>query len=152
MILMGSELLVGRLFVYAVTLTSLILIWEVVPSLPKIWFGSSRDPGITIYLLVVACWFYMQLPVRHLAPIFFADPAGAVVGRFMSKNFPHFNPRWIGEKTVCGSAAVFAVTALTTTSYFRLTLAAVATIGEAVGGRFDNLLIAVSVVSFLIFE
>ena len=43
--------------------------------------------------------------------MFFADPAGAVVGKFASRNVP--NPRWIGAKTVCGSMAVMVVTFFT---------------------------------------
>jgi len=45
--------------------------------------------------------------------MFFADPAGAVVGKFASRIFPQMNARWIGAKTVCGSMAVMVVTFFT---------------------------------------
>jgi len=151
MIMIGSELAIGRYFVYAVTVLSLAMTWQIVHGLPSIWFGSPRDPGITIYLLLVASWFYFELPVTVLAPVFFADPAGAVVGRYMSKNYSKYNPRWIGQKTVFGSVAVFLTTGLTGHSPAiseRLALATAATFGEAIGGSFDNLLIAVAVITF----
>lgn len=149
MILIGSDRLIGRLFVYAVTVVSLVMTWKVFPGIPTIWFGSTRDPGITIYLLVVALWFYMQLPVGVLGPVFFADPAGAVVGRYMSKHHKRINPRWIGDKTVLGSLAVFIATLLSASVHSQtasLLVAITATLGEAIGGSFDNLLIAVTVI------
>lgn len=39
-------------------------------------------------------------------PVFFADPAGAIVGKFLTKRGV-YNPRWIGEKTLGGTLAVF---------------------------------------------
>ena len=150
MILIGSDRLIGRVFVYAVTLVSLAMTWQVIPGVPTIWFGSPRDPGITVYLIVVAIWFYMQLPVNVLAPVFFADPAGAVVGRYMTKHHGQVNPRWIGDKTVFGSAAVFIATLFSASVHSensRLLVAITATLGEAIGGSFDNLLIAAIVIS-----
>ena len=40
----------------------------------------------TIYLLLVSAWFYAELSPLILAPVFFADPAGAVVGKWCSRN------------------------------------------------------------------
>ena len=56
-----------------------------------------------------------------LAPVFFADPGGAVVGKNMDRYLPQYNRRWsalgllpkegaAGKKTVCGSAAVLVLT------------------------------------------
>ena len=54
--------------------------------------------------------------------------------------------RWYQEKTVAGSLAVFTITHATigysVTSSQRLLLAALATVGEALGGEFDNLVLA----------
>ena len=53
----------------------------------------------------------MHLPPTILAPLFFADPAGAVVGKACTRNLgPAYNPPWYGQKTVAGTFAVFAVT------------------------------------------
>ena len=108
---------------------------------------SGRRTGITVYLLLVSAWFWLQLPAPILAPLFFADPAGAVVGKTLSRKFgPRWNPPWCGPKTVAGSCAVFALTYLTIayecTVIQRAGLAAAATVAEAVGGDYDNLAIA----------
>ena len=58
--------------------------------------------------------FYLQLPATILAPLFFADPAGAVVGKWASRTLPA-NPRVYGQKTACGSLAVLLATFATTT-------------------------------------
>ena len=42
--------------------------------------------------------------------MFFADPSGAVVGKFCSRRAPAWNPQWYREKTVAGSLAVAAFT------------------------------------------
>ena len=51
--------------------------------------------------------FYFQQPVAALAPLFFADPAGAVVGKFFSKR--GLNRAWYENKTVMGTLAVLLV-------------------------------------------
>ena len=146
MILIGSEEPICRYFVYAVTVVSLAMTWEVFPrALPPLWFGAAKDVGITVYLLVVCLWFYMQLPVSVLAPIFFADPAGAIVGRYMSRKYAKMNLKWIGDKTIFGSLAVFIVTFFTASvdNQNRYYVALASTIGEAIGGKYDNLVVAV---------
>ena len=88
----------------------------------------------------------MQLPVHILAPMFFADPAGAIVGKAASRLVPRINSRWWGEKTVCGSAAVYALTFATIlypcTLSQRAAIACAAALAEAVGGAYDNLALA----------
>ena len=37
--------------------------------------SAGKDVGVTLYLLLVALWFALQLPIEILAPVFFADPA-----------------------------------------------------------------------------
>ena len=52
--------------------------------------------------------FALWVLVALLAPLFFADPAGAVVGKFCSRRLGRrLNPAWFQQKTVCGSLAVF---------------------------------------------
>ena len=70
---------------------------------------NTQDVGITVYLSIVCLFFFLQQPLRIIRPVFFADPCGALVGKFCSKREATFgrNPRWIGEKTLYGSVAVF---------------------------------------------
>jgi hypothetical protein len=153
MMLIDCRLDVARWFIYAVAVSSLVMNWELCPKLvPNFWFGAPRDIGITLYLVLVSCWVYVGLPLRILAPVFLADPAGAVVGKWMSGKFPKENKRWIGNKTITGSLAVFAATFITlynpTEPIARTSVAALAMVGEALGGAYDNLVIALVVIAF----
>lgn len=145
MLLMGSAHWEGRVFVYIVSVVSLAMTWELF-GLKAFWFGRRHDVGITIYLLTVVVWFALEFPVAVLAPVFFADPAGAVVGKFMTKYVRAINPPWIDKKTIFGSVAVLIVTYFTVykpdDEASRWTVAICATLAEAVSGSFDNLLIA----------
>jgi dolichol kinase len=152
MMMLNCNALLCRLFVYSVAVVSLTMNWELFPKLlPNFWFGAPRDKGITLYLLLVALWVYAGLSLRILAPVFLADPAGAVVGKFMSHQFPKRNKKWLGEKTVAGSIAVFLVTFLSLHSPSqpvpRCFISLLAALGEAVGGSYDNLVIAMVVVA-----
>ena len=102
-----------RSFVWAVAASSVALTWDLLP-LPPFRFASPRDVGVTVYLALISAWFYLQLPATILAPLFFADPAGAVVGKWASRTLPA-NPRVYGQKTACGSLAVLLATFATTT-------------------------------------
>ena len=139
----------ARYFVYSVVAGSLAMTW--ISSLPVLRFGKRFDVGITIYLLLVGTWFHLQIPVSIMAPMFFADPAGAIVGRWASSKFGSANRVWIHNKTVAGSAAVCIVTFFTVmfpiTLGQRLVLAVCAMLAEAVGGAYDNLLLAACVVT-----
>ena len=153
MMMLNCEVMLCRLFIYAVAVGSLTMNWELFPALlPNFWFGVPRDKGITLYLVLVACWVYAQLPLRILAPVFLADPAGAVVCKLMSQLFPKDNKRWIGAKTIAGSFAVFLATFVSLYAPVepvpRLVVALLAALGEAVGGAYDNLVIAMVVVTF----
>ncbi|KAF4669289.1 hypothetical protein FOZ61_004579 [Perkinsus olseni] len=144
MLCLNSKYIINRLFIYALVVVSLTMTWELTPKLPNWRFGIYGDVGITIYLLVVGFWYYMQLPVVVLAPVFFADPAGAVTsGRF--------NPPWVGSKTVLGSAAVLIVAFFTLHSpvglLSRLLVAVIVAMVEAIGGKYDNLCITAVVLT-----
>jgi dolichol kinase len=84
--------------------------------------------------------------------VFLADPAGAVFGKWMSAHFPKSNTRWIGQKTLMGSLAVFLASFVSLYKPHgllnRLAVSALAMIAEAVGGSMDNLMIAVVVITF----
>ncbi|KAF4672586.1 hypothetical protein FOL47_000337 [Perkinsus chesapeaki] len=150
MLFLTSHLLVNRLYIYGVVALSLTMTWSLIPGIPNWRFGAYEDPGITIYLLIVGFWYFMELPIAVLAPVFFADPAGAVVGQWASRNIPNLNPKWIGTKTVLGSVAVFVVAFVTlhapATFLPRLMVAFVTAVVEGFGGKYDNLNIAAVVI------
>ena len=153
MMMLNCDVTLPRFFIYAVVIISLSMNWQVFPSLlPNFWFGEPKDIGITLYLIIVAGWVYVKLPLRILAPVFTADPAGAVVGKWVSANYPHLNRKWCGEKTIAGSLAVFVMTYYTLWRPLdvssRLGVALLAMVGEAIGGAFDNLVIALVVIAF----
>ncbi|KAF4710123.1 hypothetical protein FOZ63_003060, partial [Perkinsus olseni] len=151
MLCLNSKYILNRLFIYALVVVSLTMTWELTPKLPNWRFGIYGDVGITIYLLVVGFWYYMQLPVVVLAPVFFADPAGAVVGRWATRNIPEFNPPWVGSKTVLGSAAVLIIAFFTLHSpvglLSRVLVAVIVAMVEAIGGKYDNLCITAVVLT-----
>eukprot|EP00419_Tripos_fusus_P027841 CAMPEP_0172726396 /NCGR_PEP_ID=MMETSP1074-20121228/90599_1 /TAXON_ID=2916 /ORGANISM="Ceratium fusus, Strain PA161109" /LENGTH=133 /DNA_ID=CAMNT_0013553399 /DNA_START=321 /DNA_END=722 /DNA_ORIENTATION=- len=123
--------------------------WRVVPKgIPEFRFGELYDAGISIYLLIVGSWFYLQMPIRALAPLFFADPAGAVVGKYCSERGINF--AWWQNKTIMGTLAVFvfAVLSLDVPELLpRIALGACCALAEAFGGKtFDNAVIAVPVI------
>jgi len=146
MLALDSKDPIARCYVYFVVVSSLAMTWRLVPKwVPPFRFGDVYDAGITIYLCIVAGWFYMQLPVRALAPLFFADPAGAVVGKFCTRR--GINKVWWENKTVAGTIAVFVFAFLSLDVpqlVPRVLLAIVCALAEAFGGKtFDNLVIAV---------
>ena len=152
MMLVNTDCQLCRGFVYLAASVSLVMNWGIFPRLlPNFWFGTARDVGITIYLLLVIVWVQLGHSLRILAPVFLADPAGAIVGKWLTAHFPKDNPKWIGSKTVGGSFAVFLVTFLTLLRpegvLERVAVAAVAMLGEAVGGAYDNLVIAMVVIA-----
>lgn len=70
-------------------------------------FSDARDVGITSYLLFCALTAWCGLPFWTMAPLFYADPAGALVGRSVD------TPKLVGSKSVGGTLAVFAVATCT---------------------------------------
>ena len=143
--LLNSTSLPAKVFVWLVAGSSIAMTWNLSP-LPPFRFSRPRDVGITVYLGLVSAWFFLELPPTVLAPLFFADPAGAVIGKACSRLLgASYNPAWYGSKTVAGTAAVFIFTFLSITydvsTFVRLRLAALAAVAEALGGEFDNLAI-----------
>ena len=115
--------------------------WELAPFLPKFKFSRPQDVGVTGYLTLVSLWFYLELPPTILSPVFFADPAGAVVGKFMDKCGVNF--RWYKNKTFWGSIAVGVVCywsiLFECTDVERVGISVAAVAVEAIGAEWDNL-------------
>ncbi|KAK3285243.1 hypothetical protein CYMTET_7140 [Cymbomonas tetramitiformis] len=146
MLLLNSRDVVARFFVYSVVFVSLGMTWKWFPSwVPVFRFGGLYDSGITIYLVIVCFWFYCQQPSVALAPLFFADPAGAIFGKLFSNQ--GINKVWWENKTVVGTLAVFFVAFLALDIPVfapRLCVASLCALGEAFGGRtYDNAVIAI---------
>jgi len=145
MMLLDPTHLGARIFVWSVAAGSIAMTWGLSP-IPPFRFARLSDVGVTAYLTLVSAWFALQLPPTILAPVFFADPAGAVVGKACSQRFGRFNLAWYQHKTVCGSLAVFAFTLFSVTysctTLQRVAIAAAAALAEAVGGEYDNLALA----------
>lgn len=142
--------LASRIFVWAVASSSILMIWDM-SLFPAFRFSRHKDVGITVYLLLVSLWFYLQWPIIVLAPVFFADPGGAIVGKWASRHFPRLNPVILYNKTVIGSSAVFALSwasiCYPCSPSFRLIVAALCTVAEACGGEYDNLALALVAVA-----
>lgn len=148
MLLLDSYDIRARIFVCLVVFTSLGVTWRMFPSwVPKFRFGDEYDAGITIYLLIVATWFCFEQPPMALAPLFFADPMGAVVGKACSKR--GINKVWYENKTVMGTLAVFAFALISLSipeveMLSRVGVALACALAEAFGGKtYDNAVIAV---------
>ena len=82
-------------------------------------------------------------------PVFFADPLGALVGKSLTSSGLN-NPKWVGEKTVGGSVAVFLASYLTLAfgrESYKLFLSLVITLMEGLTLEFDNLFITATVIT-----
>ena len=87
-------------------------------------------------------------------PVFFADPLGALVGKSLTSSGIN-NPRWVGDKTVGGSLAVFLASYLTLvfgSTFYKLLLSLVITLVEGLTLEFDNLFITATVIAGYLYD
>jgi len=140
---------IARYSVFAVVISSVLMTWGVtrVIGIEPFRFGKEGDIGVTVYVILVGTWFFFRLPPAALSPLFFADPAGAVVGKNVE------SPKIYGKKSVAGSTAVFVFIVATLLAFYppmsllKVAILAVSgTLAELVGGDYDNLCIAVVVI------
>ena len=103
-----------------------------------IHFASLRDVGILNYMFFCALCVTIKLPMVYIAPLFYADPMGAIVGRNVESR------KLVGSKSLAGTVAVFVTASLTfvETPAWACVLsgAAVAAI-ELLAGKQDNVAI-----------
>tara|TARA_B110000046_G_scaffold25053_1_gene24238 strand:- start:14041 stop:15615 length:1575 start_codon:yes stop_codon:yes gene_type:complete len=59
------------------------------------------DPGVACYLLTCSLCASCGVRFVDMAPLFFADPMGAIIGRTVA------SPKLVGSKSVAGTAAVW---------------------------------------------
>ena len=138
----------ARWFVYAVAISSLMMVWEVIPF--QFRYSRSKDIGISMYLVIVVMFFYTQMPLHIIQPVFYADPMGAIVGKALTKLIPSFNPQWIGKKTVGGTLAVFITSIITLTYgtlFQKILIGTVSALVEAISLDYDNIMIAAVVIA-----
>ena len=90
---------------YSVAVSSLVMVWQIGITF-KFRYASTRDVGISVYLVLVTVFFYHQIPLEIIKPVFFADPLGALVGKHLTQG-GFWNPAWIGNKTVRGAGVSY---------------------------------------------
>lgn len=138
----------ARYFVYSVVASTLVMVWQVGVNF-NFRFSTTRDIGVSVYLGIVTCFFYTQTPLEIINPVFLSDPLGAIVGKSLNQ-LNIYNPKWIKDKTLGGSLAVFGATLLTLSYgswYYRLLVSFIVTIVEGITLQFDNLFITLTVVT-----
>jgi hypothetical protein len=119
-----------RYATYAVTTVVVAFVWH-----RSLHFFAVKDVGIINYLLFCSLCVSLQLPLVYCAPLFYADPMGAIVGRNVD------TPKLVGTKSVGGTLAVFVTAALTlveTAWPLRLASAAMIALLELFAGKWDN--------------
>jgi len=140
---------ISRYSVFAIAVSSILMTWGFTRpiGIQPFRFGKERDIGMTIYLILVFFWFFFRLPPAALSPLFFADPAGAVVGKNVESS------KLYGPKSVAGSSAVFVFIFATLLIFYPpmsmikiITLSLTGTIAELLGGDYDNFFIAIVVI------
>ena len=103
----------------------------------RITDGIVKDIGIFSY--IASCCFCIALlvPYSELSPLFYADPAGEIIGRTIR------SPKIWENKTISGTSAVFGTSLATTSGSIeeKLLVSIIITMIELFGGKIDNLLI-----------
>ena len=120
-----------RCCVYAVT--GVVLVG--VGSTRTFHFAAVRDVGIMSYLTFCSVVTLVGVPFWRIAPLFYADPCGAIVGRTVN------TPKLVGDKSVGGTLSVAAVAALTLFDapfWWRLVHGAAIAAIELLAGKWDN--------------
>lgn len=122
-----------RLSTYVVTVVAILVVCST-----KLHFTDMRDVGVSTYLLICSACVALRIPLIHLAPFFYADPMGAIVGlNIHTTNI-------VGDKSLAGTIAVFATSALTlgeTHLSNKIATALLLAIIELVCGKWDNMAI-----------
>jgi len=119
---------------YAVAITTAYLVSRT----RLIHFASLRDVGMLNYMFFCALCVTLKLPMVYIAPLFYADPMGAIVGR----NVP--SRKLVGSKSLSGTVAVFVTASLTfveTPAWTSLASGAAVAAIELFAGKWDNVAI-----------
>jgi len=100
--------------------------------------GFIKDIGIFGYILSCFTCLLLSVPYKEIAPLFYSDPAGAIIGRTIE------SPKIWQNKTLVGTTSVFTTTLITSTGDLeeKLLVSLIVTSIELFGGKIDNPLIA----------
>ena len=110
------------------------------------------DGGILQYTLMVCAVSFLEMPFIILAPAFFADPMAMIVGSNVAspklRTLPVIGKRFEGvfeNKSTVGTLTAFIVSAVVLSPSMevmpRLVISLAVAVAEALGGKYDNLLI-----------
>ena len=104
--------------------------------------GFIKDIGIFGYVMSCCICLLLSVPYSEITPLFYSDPAGAIIGRTID------SPKIWENKTIAGTTAVIGTTFITTHGDIpeKITVSIIVALIELFGGKIDNSLIA----SFLI--
>ena len=100
--------------------------------------GIVKDIGIFSYVISCCLCLVLSVPYSEISPLFYADPAGAIVGRTLE------SPKIWENKTIAGTGAVLSTTFVTTSGDIpeKLVVSILVAMIELFGGKLDNSLIA----------
>lgn len=70
-------------------------------------FVRPKDINILTYIGTVAITVFMQIPLKYISPMFFADPMACLVGRSMTKI--GLNVKLINSKSLLGSLTAMGI-------------------------------------------
>ena len=106
--------------------------------------GFIKDIGIFGYVMSCCICLLLSVPYSEISPLFYSDPAGAIIGRTIN------TPKIWENKTIAGTGAVIGTTFITTHGELteKITVSVIVALIELFGGKIDNSLIA----GFLIFR
>lgn len=99
--------------------------------------GFIKDIGIFSYVITCVSCLFLSVPYTEITPLFYSDPAGAIIGQ-------SFNSSKIWEnKTIAGTCAVLGMTLFTTHGEIgeKIIVSIIVAIIELFGGNIDNVLI-----------
>jgi hypothetical protein len=104
--------------------------------------GFIKDIGIFGYIMSCCICLLLSVPYSEISPLFYSDPAGAIIGKTIN------SPKIWENKTIAGTGGVIGTTFITTHGNIpeKITISIMIALIELFGGKIDNLLIA----SFLI--
>tara|TARA_Y100001970_G_C14236933_1_gene862409 strand:+ start:2360 stop:2947 length:588 start_codon:yes stop_codon:yes gene_type:complete len=110
--------------------------------------GPIKDIGIFSYGLICCLCLVLSVPYSVMGPLFYADPAGAIIGRTIE------SPKIFGNKTLAGSTAVFGTAFITTPGDIgdKLGISIIIAIIELFGGKIDNSLIGLFLIGQYLIE
>ena len=100
--------------------------------------GIIKDIGIFGYVFICCLCLALSVPYSEISPLFYADPAGAIVGRTIE------SPKIWENKTLAGTSAIFGTSLLTIDGNIedKIITSSIITLIELFGNKVDNSLIA----------